>query len=59
MSPVGSAACVSCLILNQYSFDSFDSCSFKTKISYSFKTQVISILSQAQGPEVLKIRGKR
>ena len=32
MSPVGSAACVSCLLFNQYSVDSSHSCSFKTQV---------------------------
>ena len=32
MSPVGSAACVSCLLFNQYSVDSSHSCSFKHKL---------------------------
>ena len=31
MSPVGSAACVSCLMFNQYSVDSSHSCSIKTQ----------------------------
>ena len=32
MSPQGSAACISCLMFNLHSVDSFDSCSFKTQM---------------------------
>ena len=37
MSPVGSLACVSCLLFNQYSVDSTHSCSFKHKLLIFYK----------------------
>ena len=38
MGPMGSAACVSCLLFNQYSVDSSHSCSLKHNLVF-LKTQ--------------------
>ena len=43
MSPVGSLACVSCLLFNQYSVDSSLSCSIKTQTDDFFRTLIIRI----------------
>ena len=43
MSPVGSLACVSCLLFNQYSVDSTHSCSFKHKLLIFLRTRIIQM----------------
>ena len=42
MSPQGSAACISCLMFNLHSVDSFDSCSLKHELLF-FRTRIIRI----------------